>query len=392
MMKRVLIAALAIVIVVSSFLLAGCYDNNGPLPLNPTTPTKDSGETNLYDSQKIESRNNTSSILVPGEEPDYNGNHKLITSYDEYTALDFETWIDADVAVYRDKYSFSYSDDTYWKDYEAELKTTVEKYTDEFFAENNLLLIECCEMYWGAQIEEICFKGNKFSVSIVSHSGFPLPKTYYMFFIPMHKGVSSDIGISYRIYNDFVNESGEALKPIIYLYPETELSVDVTLGYKDKITVSYPEYVDGWSVTAQPDGKLVYNETGRKLYSLYYESENVVDFKVEKDGFVVRGEDVADFLEEKLAILGLNEYEMEEFIIYWLPVLQANEFNYIRFATADEIERNMPLQISGNPDTIIRVLMTYKGLREPIEVTEQQLISPERSGFVAVEWGGTEIV
>ena len=31
------------------------------------------------------------------------------------------------------------------------------------------------------------------------------------------------------------------------------------------------------------------------------------------------------------------------------------------------------------------------GLDNPIEVEEQQLVTPERTGFVAVEWGGTEI-
>lgn len=51
----------------------------------------------------------------------------------------------------------------------------------------------------------------------------------------------------------------------------------------------------------------------------------------------------------------------------------------------------MPLFITPNPDTIIRVLMTYKKLEYPIEVKEQQLLTPERNGFVAVEWGGTEL-
>ena len=113
--------------------------------------------------------------------------------------------------------------------------------------------------------------------------------------------------------------------------------------------------------------------------------------KIDKDGFIVEGSDVAEFLEEKLAILGLTERESEEFIIYWLPKLEANKYNYIRFATLDEINENMPLEINPNPDTIIRVLMTFKGLENPIDVEEQKLITPERTGFVAVEWGGTEI-
>ena len=51
----------------------------------------------------------------------------------------------------------------------------------------------------------------------------------------------------------------------------------------------------------------------------------------------------------------------------------------------------MPLIITPFPDTTIRVLMTFKGLNRPINVKEQIIETPERKGFVAVEWGGTEI-
>lgn len=180
-------------------------------------------------------------------------------------------------------------------------------------------------------------------------------------------------------------------KPIIYLYPTEDTEVSVRLKYSDNITVSYPKYTTGWNVLAKSDGNLIDLSTNRKLYSLYYESTSAEKFKVEEDGFVVKGEDIIAFLEGKLAILGLNERETEEFIIYWLPKLECNEYNYIRFATIDEINKSMPLDINPNPDTIIRILMTYKGLNKPIEVKEQKLETPKREGFVAVEWGGTEI-
>lgn len=180
-------------------------------------------------------------------------------------------------------------------------------------------------------------------------------------------------------------------KPIIYLYPEEETEISVTLGKPDNITHSYPKYVDGWNVMAESTGELMDLDTGRNLYSLYYEADSDVEFKVEKDGFVVKGEDISCFLEEKLAILGLNEREIEEFIIYWLPILESNEYNYIRFATFEEIETAMPLTITPVPDTTIRVLMLFKGLDEPMDVEEQMLIPVERNGYVAVEWGGSEI-
>ncbi len=218
--------------------------------------------------------------------------------------------------------------------------------------------------------------------------GFTADYFLDLYFIPIPKNIENvNVGYEFESYNDeFV-----AYKPIIYLYPIEDTQVSVKLKYNDNITVSYPKYSRGWNVLAKTNGTIIDLVTNKNLYALYYESKNTVDFEIEKDGFVVKGENVATFLEEKLAILGLNERETEEFIIYWLPILQENEYNYIRFATIDQINENMPLDITPNPDTIIRVLMTYKGLENPIEIEEQQLITPERNGFVAVEWGGTEI-
>ena len=83
--------------------------------------------------------------------------------------------------------------------------------------------------------------------------------------------------------------------------------------------------------------------------------------------------------------------QAEEFIIYWLPRLEENEWNYIRFASRAEIDAEMPLEISPQPDSVIRVLMLYKPLAAPVEVREQTLTAPPRTGFTAVEWGGAEL-
>lgn len=188
-----------------------------------------------------------------------------------------------------------------------------------------------------------------------------------------------------------VHEPTIDYKPIIYLYPKAETKLTVTLGKSQNIITSYPKYETAWQVFAKPNGDLVDLSTKRNLYSLYYESKNEVDLQVTQEGFVVKGENVAQFLEEKLAILGLTEREAEEFIVYWLPQLEANKWNYIRFASPEEIQQNMPLEIEPEPDILIRVLMLFKKLEKPIQVQEQKLVSPRRAGFVAVEWGGSKI-
>lgn len=181
-------------------------------------------------------------------------------------------------------------------------------------------------------------------------------------------------------------------KPIIYLYPTKDTNVNVKFTYNDKITVSYPQYTsEGWNIFAKTNGDLIDLKTKRNLYSLYYESNNIIDFKVEKEGFIVNSDSLITFFEEKLSILGLNSKETEEFIIYWLPILQQNKYNYIRFASIEEINKNVPLEVSPSPDTYIRILMTYKGLDNPITVKEQELSKTERNGYTLVEWGGTQI-
>ena len=47
-----------------------------------------------------------------------------------------------------------------------------------------------------------------------------------------------------------------ALKPVIYLYPEEETDVSVTLAYDGTLTCTYPNYKTGWHVSAKPDGTL----------------------------------------------------------------------------------------------------------------------------------------
>lgn len=178
-------------------------------------------------------------------------------------------------------------------------------------------------------------------------------------------------------------------KPLIYLYPEEETEIAVKLGNPQKISHSYPKYENKWVVTAKPNGDLTYNN--RYYYGLYWEGKNAPKIKLD-EGFVVKGSDSITFLEEKLAILGLNEREANEFIIYWLPKLENNPYNFIKFASMEVQNKYMPLNIEPKPDTLIRVMMAYKGLDNPIKIKEQILEpSPKRNGFVVIEWGGTEI-
>ncbi len=182
---------------------------------------------------------------------------------------------------------------------------------------------------------------------------------------------------------------GAYAKPVIYLYPEeeTEVSVAVEFAEGGEFTCTYPEYGEGWNVTAMPDGTL-YDKDGNEYYCLYWEGDGNAVLDMSK-GFCVKGTDTADFLREKLLYMGLTPREANEFIIYWLPLMEDNEYNIITFHTED-YAKSVPMTVSPAPNTTIRVFMTFCESNEYVALSQQTLPRYERNGFTVVEWGGGE--
>ena len=93
-------------------------------------------------------------------------------------------------------------------------------------------------------------------------------------------------------------------KPVIYLYPEAETEVTVSLDYDGELTCVYPAFDGGasWSVTAAPDGTLT-DAAGQTYNYLYWEGVSDADYDF-SEGFCVPGGDTAAFLEDALAAPG----------------------------------------------------------------------------------------
>ena len=180
-----------------------------------------------------------------------------------------------------------------------------------------------------------------------------------------------------------------ARKPVIYLYPEKETDIFVKLAYEGDLTVTYPTYNDGWEVTAQPDGTLTNHADDREYSYLFWEGEGYgeMDFS---EGFVVKGEDTAAFLQVKLAEMGLTPKEYNEFIVYWLSDMQDHAYHLISFQW-ENYDESAKLHITPAPDNMLRVFMAFKALEEPVTIPEQELPVLQREGFTVVEWGGTEV-
>ena len=198
-------------------------------------------------------------------------------------------------------------------------------------------------------------------------------------------------------------EQGVTEKPVLYVYSPQEQLVTVSVDVDGAIDTAYPapdalETTDwgtraSWTVTASPDGTLT-DASGRTYPSLFWDGP--VGQESPEEGFVVAREDAVPFLEEKLALLGLTDKEAADFITYWAPRIRANEYTFVSFDASSYTaharysftdEAGAPVK----PDTFIRVFMTIRPAEVTTQVREQAFgPTPQRTGLVAVEWGGTE--
>jgi len=178
---------------------------------------------------------------------------------------------------------------------------------------------------------------------------------------------------------------------VIYLYPEQETDVHVELELTEsELYTTYPKYNDGWNLTAYPDGTLLNKTDGTHHKYLFWESSNCRTRYDFTKGFCVAGSDTESFLKEKLTYMGLTEDEMNEFIVYWLPLMEHNAYNLITFQ-GDAYTDSAKLNIIPTPDSMLRVFMVYVPLEDAIYIEPQQLPTFERKGFTVVEWGGSKI-
>jgi len=182
-------------------------------------------------------------------------------------------------------------------------------------------------------------------------------------------------------------------KPIIYLYPTKTEDIKVKLNYNGRLTSTYPDYdksINGWKVTASPDGSLVNHADGLAYSYIFWEGESNTDFSKFETGFIVKGSDTKTFLQKTLKDIGLTAKEYNEMIVFWLPKMENNKYNLIHFA-GKEYTDNAELSISPNPNSMLRVFMVYKAVDKYQQIKPQAISSFERKGFTVVEWGGTEL-
>ncbi|MFH1186848.1 MAG: hypothetical protein V1697_01595 [Candidatus Levyibacteriota bacterium] len=179
-----------------------------------------------------------------------------------------------------------------------------------------------------------------------------------------------------------------ACKPAIYLYPEKEEEVNVKVKTKGILTLTIPSYPEeGWTVLADKKG-LITLENNTYPY-LYYESkipDNLV--KKPQKGYVVKRDELGSLFDKLLPKLGLNEKESKEFKEYWEKVLPISPYYFVGVMTKNDIDQIEPIFFNPNPDVFIRVRLYFEALDKKVNIKEPVIVTPQRKGFTAVEWGG----
>jgi len=196
-------------------------------------------------------------------------------------------------------------------------------------------------------------------------------------------------------------------KPAIYLYPQTDTSVSVKLDIDGEITKTIPPYNNGWHVLATPDGTITDESQGKqcKEYDYLFWEAKPKKLELPDKGWIVACKDLEEWFNEYLPKLGLNKKEKEQFMEYWLERLQGKNYYELKLLDRAFLEEHAKLTISPSPDTLIRIIFCFTPLDEykadeykadehktnadGHKTLEPPLIkTPDRKGFVALEWGG----
>lgn len=183
-----------------------------------------------------------------------------------------------------------------------------------------------------------------------------------------------------------IDGGGRYAKPVLYLYPKEKTKINVSFEKPQLLTTTYPKFINSWEVTAKANGDL-YDNNNKYYYGLYWEEEGSTDVDF-KTGFYVTKNNSIKFLEDKLSIIGLNDRERNEFIMYWLPILESNGKSLVYFELTEERDAFNKLIINPRPDSLLRVAIHVKKVDNITYIKEQSLPTFNRVGFTAIEWGG----
>ena len=119
---------------------------------------------------------------------------------------------------------------------------------------------------------------------------------------------------------------------------------------------------------------------------LFYEAQ--IPPVIQKEfGWQVAGTDLSSFFKNNLEALLFSQKEIEDFIDYWIPLLDTSRFYVIYPSFNEELEDIIALRFSKEPDNLIRVFYLIEEQKDTRSIEPPQLRIFKREGFVVLEWG-----
>lgn len=278
----------------------------------------------------------------------------------------------------------------------SDLNLIYNKYDQSFF-ESNKLIIFTSRLH-DIYIKQVIHGKDYLDIRLNGYGRDYIYDIYYDDYTICFISVSRDILFEGQRTIITQNDNMIAYKPVIYLYPEEETNVLVSLDLNGSISCVYPDFdveeTNTWEVKAYPDGTLI-GKDGSEYSYLFWEGPMNANWDMSK-GYVVKGSDTAVFLKSTLSKMGLTPKEYNDFIVFWLPIMKNNQYNYITFQN-EEYTDNAVLNISPKPESVLRVFMAYQAIdKNQADFIMKNLEEPEitlfeRNGFTVVEWGGTQV-
>jgi len=196
--------------------------------------------------------------------------------------------------------------------------------------------------------------------------------------VPFSFNITNSSAVDYKDLS--FNEPTQWDAPNIYLYPETETNVTVTLGYPNggQLIASDPPYNSGWNVSVDTDG-IIDEHYGY----LFYEAK-VPQALESKEGWLLDGSNLEGEFRELMAELGCQGREIDDFMEYWMPLMKGSSW-YAVYPQNPEMVTT--LNITPAPQNVLRCLFVVRALTQPISIPQPTIVPFVRSGFTVVEWG-----
>jgi hypothetical protein len=196
----------------------------------------------------------------------------------------------------------------------------------------------------------------------------------------------------------------EADKPILYIYNKDETDCSIKINPRGEFSFTYPAHNEKWEFVTKSDGTLKTASgeypylfwEGESSHLRYVKSSNELSQLSLANAYQINTDSTISFLESQLNQFGLNDRERTDFITYWGPRIQEQDYALIQFIWGEGYTEHIgSIDMTPKPESSLRLFMLMSNLDalNPKIQTTPLLVSPlKRNGLTLIEWGGSQLL